>query len=160
MVFIAHDVGQERELVLFLDQADGDAGHRVADRHAGVHERQGAAADAGHAAGAVGFEDVADDADGVGELLRAGDHGLEAALGQGPVADLAPAGPADRTALADAEGREIVIEHELLAVFVDQAVDALLVAAGAEGGGDEGLGFAAGEEGRAMGARQNAHFAS
>ena len=44
------------------------------------------------------------------------------------MADLAPARAADRPAFADAERREVVIEHELLAVFVDQAVDALLVA--------------------------------
>ena len=30
------------------DQAHGNAGHRSLDGHAGVHQRQGAAADAGH----------------------------------------------------------------------------------------------------------------
>ena len=29
VVFVAHDVGQEREPVRLLDQTDGDAGHRL-----------------------------------------------------------------------------------------------------------------------------------
>ena len=41
----------------------------------------------------------------------------------------------------------------------DQAVDALLVAGGAQSGGDQGLRLAALEEGRAVRAGQNADFA-
>ena len=132
VVLVAHDVGQEGEAIRLLDQADGDAGHRVGDRHAGVHQRQCAAADRRHARGAVGFENVGDNADRVREVIGRRDDGLEAALGQGAVADLAPAGAANGPAFADAERREVVVEHELLAVLVDQAIDALLVAGGAQ----------------------------
>src|SRR5262249_11006871 len=118
VVLIAHDVGQQDEAVFLLDQADGDACHRIADRHAGVHERQSAAADAGHAAGTVGFKNIGDNSDRVRELVGTGDDRLETALSQGAVADLAPPGAADRTALADAEGRKIVVQHEFLAVLV------------------------------------------
>ena len=58
-----------------------------------------------------------------------GQHRLHAALGEHAVADLATAGTADRLGLADRERREVVVEHELLGVLVDQAIDALLVVA-------------------------------
>src|SRR5260370_36413876 len=53
VVFVPHDVGQEHEPIGILDDTDRDAGHGIGNRHTGVHERQGAAADAGHAAGSV-----------------------------------------------------------------------------------------------------------
>ena len=40
MVLVPHDVGEQRVLVVrLLDQADRDAGHRLGDRHAGIHHR-------------------------------------------------------------------------------------------------------------------------
>src|SRR5207302_5153878 len=121
------------------------------NRDDGVNERQGAAANAGHAAGAVGLEDVGHDADRVGELVGPGDDGLETSLGQRPVSDLAAARSADGPALPDTERREVVIEHELLAIFFDQPVHALLVTRGAEGGGYQRLRLAALEDGGAVG---------
>ena len=38
MVLIADDVGQQNPAVLLLYQADGDAGHRIRDRHARRHQ--------------------------------------------------------------------------------------------------------------------------
>ena len=75
------------------------------------------------------------------------------------MADLAAARPADRPDLADGEGGHVVVEHELLAVLVHDAVDPLLVGAGAEDGGDQGLGLAALEERRAVRAGQQADLA-
>ena len=75
------------------------------------------------------------------------------------MADLAAARPADRPDLADGERRHVVVEHELLAVLVHDAVDPLLVGAGAEHGRDQGLGLAALEEGRAVRAGQQADLA-
>ena len=37
-VFVTENVGEHDELVAFLDQAHGHAGHRGADGHASVHE--------------------------------------------------------------------------------------------------------------------------
>ena len=146
-------------LVALLDQADGDAGHRIADRHAGGHQAQRGAADAGHRTGAVRLENVGDHADRVGELFGIGQHGLDAPLGQGAVADFAPAGTANRPHFADRERGEVVVEHELLGILVDQAVHALLVAAGAQGDGDQRLRLAALEDGRAVHARQHVDLA-
>jgi hypothetical protein len=72
------------------------------------------------------------------------------------VADLAPARAADRAHLADAEGREVVVQHVRLPRLAFQLLDALLVALGAERGDRQRLGLAAGEEARAVGARQRA----
>ena len=159
VVLVALNVGQERVAVALHDQADRDAGDRLLDRHAGVHQRQGAAADGRHRTRAVRLQDLGDEADRVRELGRRRQHGFERPLGQHAVADLAAAGGAQRLALADGERREVVVEHELLRVLVVQAIDLLLVAVGAEGDDDEGLRLAALEQGRPVGARQQVDFA-
>src|SRR5258707_1343737 len=74
--------------------------------------------------------------------------------------DFASAWPADRLALANAERREVVIEHELLSVLFTQPVHALLIARGAQCRGHQRLRFAALEHGGAVGPGQNADFAS
>jgi len=48
------------------------------------------------------------------------------------------------------------VEHEAVAVLAHQRVDDLLVLLGAEGGDHQRLGLAAGEQRRAVGARQHA----
>ena len=123
-----------------------------------MQEGQGAAADGGHGGGAVGLEDLGDDADGVGEGFLGREDRLEGAAGQVAVADLAAAG-AEPARLADGEGREVVVEHEALAPVALDVVEDLLVEDGAEGGDGQGLGLAAGEEGRAVGAGQDADLA-
>ncbi len=129
------------------------------DRHAGVHEGQGGAADAGHGAGAVRLQGLRDQADGVGEGLLIGDDGHERPLGQGTVADLAPTGPAHEARLAHAEGRELVMVHEALGFLDVEAIDTLLVPGRSQRQQREYLGLAPGEETGAVGARSHPHFA-
>src|SRR5436853_5288858 len=74
------------------------------------------------------------------------------------VTDLAPAGAAETTRLADRERREVVVQHEGFLIGTFKRVDILLIFAGAECRDGESLGFAAGEEGGAMSARQDRHF--
>src|SRR5205814_932037 len=119
----------------------------------------GAAADARHAARTVRFQDVGDDTDRIRELLGRRDDRLETAFRQGAVTDFAPPRSSNGLAFADAERREVVIEHEFLAVFVGQAVHALLVAGRPQRGGNQGLRLAAGKNGRAVRTRQDADFA-
>ena len=57
------------------------------------------------------------------------------------------------------EGREVVVQHELLEVHAGELLDALLVLGGAERGGHQRLGLAAGEERRAVDARQQPDLA-
>ena len=113
----------------------------------------------GHAGGAVRLEDLGDEPDRVGETRGRRDDRLERALGEHAVADFAAARPADRLALADRVGREVVVEEELLRVLVAEPVDLLLVGDGAERGGDEPLRFAALEERGAVRPRQDADLA-
>ena len=54
--------------------------------------------------------------------------------------------------------REVIVQHEALFGFAFEGLEALHVVAGAQGGGDQGLSFAAGEDGRAVGAGQDADF--
>ena len=55
-------------------------------------------------------------------------HPLDRPLGQAAVTDLAAARPADGPHFADRIGREVVVQHEPVGDFAEQAVDALLVA--------------------------------
>ena len=159
VVLLARDVGEDLVPVAVHHEAHGDARHRALDRHPGVHQGEGAAADGGHRGRAVRLEDVRDDADRVGEGLLGGQHLPQRPLGEDAVADLAAAGAAEELHLPDREGREVVVEHEALAVLgLLHGVDDLRVLGGAQGGGHQGLGLAAGEERRAVGARQDAHL--
>ena len=83
---------------------------------------------------------------------------MDRAPGELAVADLAPLGAAEAAGLADRVGREIVMQQERLLIRSRQRVDVLLILAGAERGHDHRLGFAAGEQRRAVGARQHADF--
>ncbi|KAF5049425.1 hypothetical protein DSECCO2_439870 [anaerobic digester metagenome] len=158
VVLVAEDVRQHEVLVTFLDQAHGDAGDGRLDGHARIHEGQGAAADRGHGGRTVGLHDVGHDADGEGETVRGGQHRGEGALGQGAVADFAAGRGAQHAGLADAVRREIVVHEETPGDLAGQGLDALLVAGAAQGACAQGLGLAAGEDGRAVGAGQEAHF--
>ena len=76
------------------------------------------------------------------------------------MADFAPARAGDAAGFADGEVREVVVQDEfLLALAAGVGIEFLRVVAGAERGERDGLGFAAGEQRRAVRARQNADFA-
>ena len=71
--------------------------------------------------------------------------------------NLATPRPDHPSCLADAEGWEVVVQHEGLAALALDGIDDLRIAGGAQRGGHDGLGLAAGEQRRAMGARQELH---
>ena len=73
--------------------------------------------------------------------------------------NLTTAGAALRLGLAGGERREVVVEHELLVVLDENFVHLLHVHLGAQGNGGQRLGFTAGEDGAAVGAREVIHFA-
>ncbi len=158
VVLVAEDVGEHRVAFALGDEAHRDARHGHLERDAGLQQGQRARADRGHGGGAVGLEDLRDDADRIGELLLGRQHFLDRAAGEVAVADLAPAGaePAD---LADREGREIVVQHEAVAPVALDVVEDLLVEDRAQRGDAEGLGLAAREEGGAVGALEHVDLA-
>ena len=156
VILVAEDVGQHGEAVAFLDEAHRDARDVRLGRHAGVHQREAAAADRGHRRAAVRFGDLRDDAHRVRELLGRRQHGEQRALGEAAVADLAALRRADAAGLAGRVRRHVVVEHEAVGVLAHQRVDALLVARGAERGDDDRLRLAAREQRRAVRARQHA----
>ena len=157
VVLVADDVGEQDPLrVGFLDQADRDAGDRIADRHAGGHQAQRRAADAGHRAESRSIPGCRRSRGSCrGTLPASGSTGLTLRSARAPWPISRRPGPRIGRHFADGERREVVVEHELLRVLVDQAVDPLLVAAGAERDGDQGLRLAALEHGRAVHARQH-----
>src|SRR5690606_38519810 len=158
VVFVTEDVGQDGELLTFLDQAHGNTGHRRLHRHTGVHQRQGGAAHRSHGGRTVGLGDFRHYADGVGEFVSARQHGGNGAAGQATVTDFAAAGGAHATTFTDRVGREVVVQHEGVFLFAFQGVEQLRVTGGAQSGHHQCLGFATGEQGRTVGLVQNADF--
>ena len=77
MILVAEDVGEDGEAVVLLDQAHGDARHRLLERNAGVHQRQRGAADRRHRGRAVRLGDLGDDAERVGEVMVRRQHRTE-----------------------------------------------------------------------------------
>ena len=129
------------------------------DRHTGIHQRERRAADRSHRARTVRFENVADHAERVRELCLVRDDRRQSALGQCAVADFAPAGAAHEADFADAERREVVVQHEALRRLGDvEHLDPLRVFLRAERGGDQRLRFAAREQRRTVRPRQHADF--
>ena len=144
------DVGEGGVLALGEHEAHGDAGDGGLDRHTGVHQRQGRAADRRHRGGAVGRQHVGDDAQRVGELGLGGQHRHEGPLGEHAVADLAALRAAHEAGLAGGERREVVVVHVALAVVDAEGVEHLLHAGHAERGDVEHLGLAALEQAGAV----------
>ena len=81
---------------------------------------------------------------------------MNGAPGELAVADFAATRGTHAAGFTHRVGGEVVVQHEALAVLAFQRVDDLLILAGAQRGHAEGLGFAAGEQRGAMGARQDA----
>ena len=158
MVLVAQDVGEHGEAVALLDEPHGDAGNRTLERDAGIHQGERGAAHRGHRRGAVRLGDLGDNAQGVGELLRARQQRMHRAPGELAVANLTPAGRAHAASLAHRERREVVVQEEALLARTLQGVDELLVLAGAQRGDHDGLRLAAREHRRAVGARQYVDF--
>ena len=138
---------------LVQHEAHRRAGDRRAEQHAGIHHRQGAAADRGHRRRSVRLRGCRTRcARYVEELLFGRHHRHERPLRERAVADLAPAGAAQELHFADRERREGVVQDEALVGLAFDRFDLLRVVVGAERGGDERLGLAAREDGRAVGA--------
>src|SRR5690606_38548217 len=134
VVFVTEDVGQDGELLTFLDQAHGDTGHRSLHRHTSVHQRQGSAAHRSHGGRTVGLGDFRDDTDGVGKFISARQHGGDGAAGQATVTDFAATGGAHATTFTDRVGREVVVQHEGVFLLAFQSVEQLRVTGGAKRG--------------------------
>src|SRR4029450_12406166 len=96
-----------------------------------------------HGRAAVRLEDVAHDANRVREVRVRRDHRLDPGLPGGTMSEFTPARPANRTHLADAEWREVVVEHVRLPRLSFELLDSLLVALRAECRDRQRLGFAA-----------------
>jgi len=158
VIFHALDVRQHGVALALFDQAHGDARHRADQRDARRHQRQGAAAHAGHARAAVGRHHFADDANRVGELVFGRDHRPQRRLRQRAVPDLAALGAAQEPRFAGAVGREVVMVHVALGVFRVQPIQRLAVARGAQRADAQHLRLAALEQAGAVHARDQVHF--
>jgi hypothetical protein len=72
VVLVTENIRQHREAVALFDQAHRDTRDVVFQRHAGIHQRQAAAAHRRHRAGTVGFGDFRNQTDRISKLIRLG----------------------------------------------------------------------------------------
>ena len=158
MVFGAGDVGQDGVLVAFLHQSHRNSSDGCLQRHTSIHQRKRSAADGGHRRRSVRFQNVGDDAHRVGPVVFSGKHGGNGALSERSVADFAAAGATHEANFSDGKRGEIVVEHEALLGFAFETFETLHVVAGTEGGGNQGLSFAAGKNGAAVDAGKDSSF--
>ena len=157
MVLVAEDVGQDGVAAggLVSDQTHGDTGNGLLHLHTAVEQRERASANGCHRGTSVGFEDVGNQADGIGERrIVERNHRFEGAFGQIAVTDLTTGGAADTFHLTHAVGREVVVQQETVGALDHGAVDDLLVELGAERAGGQRLRFAASEDGGTVCGRQ------
>ena len=155
----ALDVDKGRKAaVIVLNEAAGDARHRGGDGHTGVHQRQSGAADGALGGGAVGAEDLGDHADGVGEVLLAGDDRLQRALRQGAVALFAAVDAAGGAGLAHGVGGEVIVMQIALLFLFPDGIQLLGGREGVQRTHGEDLGLPAGEQAGAVDAGQHAHL--
>ncbi len=90
MILVAKDVGEDADLVAFLDQAHRDSRDCGLGRHAGVHQGEAAAAYGRHRGAAVTLEHFRDDSNRVREIGLIGEDRCERAFGESAVSDFAP----------------------------------------------------------------------
>ncbi len=102
--------------------------------------------------------DLGHDPDRIGKFRRRGQHRADGAPGKLAMTDFAASGRAHAAGLADRIGGEIVVQNEALLVGALQTINVLLVLASAKRRNDQRLRLAAGEQRRAMRARQDANF--
>ena len=145
MIFITQNVRQNRKAFAFENEAHGDARDRGLQGHACIHQRQRCAADGGHGRRAVGFGDLRDNADRVGEFRIGRQHRMNGAPSQLAMADFAAASATQTTCFTHREGREVIMQQEGFLVGAFECVNILLVITGAEGGDNQRLGFATGK---------------
>ncbi len=158
MIFGSGDIGEDGVVVAFLDQTHGNTSNRALERNSGIEERQACAADRGHRRRAVGLKNVGDDPHRVGRLVDAGQNSRDGTLSQCAVAHFAAANAGHAAGFADAERREVVMQHEVLALLAFIAFQALTVVSRAQGSGDQSLRFAARKQCRTVRAGQNARL--
>ena len=159
MILVAEDVGEHGKSFRLLDQPHRDSRDRPRQRHPGIHQCERGAAHRGHRRRPVRFGDLGNDADRVGKAVLAREQRTDGPPGELAVPDLAPPRRAHSTGFAGRIGREIVVEHEVFAILALERVDDLLVLTRPERRDDQRLRLAAGEQRRAVGARQNADLA-
>ena len=159
VILVTKDVGKDGVLVFarILDKAHCNTTHGSLDGHACVHQCQATGTSARHRAGAVTLEYVAYHTDCVGEVVR--QLTFEAAPSKMAVTNLATTYAALCLCLACREGREVIVQQELL-VFTDKhIVDELLVELCAERTCCQRLCLTTCEDGTAVRSGQRAYLA-
>ena len=154
----ALDVGEGDVTVALGHQTAGDAGHGGLDGHTSVHESQGAAADGTLRSGTVGGQDLAHQAERIGERHHRGEDGHQGPFGQSAVTDLTAAGAAGGTGFAHAVAGEVVVVHIALLGLFKGGVQLLGIPERAQSADGEHLGLAAGEHTAAVDAGDETHF--
>ena len=146
--------------VIVLNQTAGDAGHRSLNRHAGVHQGQGGAADGTLRSRAVGADHLGDHADGIGELIHIRNYRQKRAFRQSAMTNFAASGRTCGFGFADGITGEIVMVHIAFLGFLPDGVQLLVCGQGIQSDGGKHLGLTPGKEAGTMDPGQDSHFST
>src|SRR5438105_5804841 len=127
VILVAEDIREYGKSFRLFDQPDGNPRDRPRQRHAGIHQRERGAAHRGHRRRTVGFGDLRDDANRVGEAVFGGEQRMDCPPGQFAVSDVPSPGRTHSTGFGRGVWWGVVVEHEILAIFTLERVDDLLV---------------------------------
>ena len=134
VIFITQNIGQHGEATIFLDQTHRDTSAGALQRHAGIHHGKRGPANRRHGRRTIAFGDFGDNAHRVGEFFFLRQQRMNGAPGKLAMAHFTPAGAAHAARFIHRIGREIIVQHEIFAVFTGQRINHLLILAGAECG--------------------------
>ena len=127
-VFKTLNISKQYKILISLTryQTTGDTGNHLLDGHACCHQGHAGCTGGSHGSGTVGLKGLGYAADGVRELLLAGQNGNKCSLCQCSMTDLSSSGSAGRLGLANGVGREIIVMHIALGnLIIIQSVNLL-----------------------------------
>ena len=159
MIFVSEDIGKNNNLVCILDQPHGNPGHRLSNRHTGIHKGKTAAADRGHGRGTIGLQHLRHNTNRIRKFFTLRKHRLYSTCRESAVPYIPAARASQEACLTDTIRREIIMKHKRLKGHAIERLDPLLVFAAAQGGRHHGLGLSAGKKRRAVHTGQRRNFA-
>ena len=160
MIFRARDVREDGVLLAFLHQSHRHASHWCLERNARIHQRERSPANRSHRRRSVRLQNVRDHAHRIRPLLVARQHRRHRALCERAVSNLSASSPAQERNLSHRKRWEVVMQHEPLLGLALKHFQPLHVVGSSKSGGDQCLGFAAGENRAAVGSRQTRRLRS
>ena len=153
-VFKTLNVGEDDDVIAFLDKTHCNASDGSLDRHASIHQSEGRATGRSHGRRTVGFHDLGNYANSVRKFFLIRENRQERALSQGTMTDFTTLRCTHTTNLASAVRREVVLMHITLTLCRIDGIEALPFVEHAKRRNRESLGLTTLEKTRTVNTRE------